>query len=192
MLCQICKKNPASVHMQEIRNGKTTVLHLCMECAGKRGVTQNGLMEGFDLTDLLKAFELSISNAPEEKKTPPAEEEDLQDPCPICMWRAEDVRKTGLFGCPECYIHFKELAVERLLELNNATVHTGKVPDYSGDLFNRNTERPAAAGESRKSIAARINALKQDMEESVRREEFELAAQLRDELNALLKENQVR
>ena len=35
MLCQICKANPATIHIQEIVNGQTNTLHICPECAKK-------------------------------------------------------------------------------------------------------------------------------------------------------------
>ena len=38
MLCQICKANPATIHIQEIANGEATTLHICAECARKRNI----------------------------------------------------------------------------------------------------------------------------------------------------------
>ena len=37
MLCQECKKNPATVHVTKIVNNIKTELHLCQSCAGERG-----------------------------------------------------------------------------------------------------------------------------------------------------------
>ena len=34
--CQFCGK-PATVHMTQIINSETTVVHMCSECAAKRG-----------------------------------------------------------------------------------------------------------------------------------------------------------
>lgn len=187
MLCQICKKNPAAVHLQEIKNGKRSVLHLCLECAGKRALPQGELFDGLNIADLLKTFEAEIN-----RKSVPEEEtpEKQLPPCPVCMWRLEDLRKTGFFGCPECYTHFKDLAAERLLELNNATIHTGRIPACSGDLFY--TEDTGEFGSlakeqaGREALAREIEELQQDIDGSIRREEYELAAQLRDRLQLLL------
>ena len=41
--CQFCGK-PATVHMTQIINSETTVVHMCSECAAKRGLLdQEGL-----------------------------------------------------------------------------------------------------------------------------------------------------
>ena len=40
MLCQICKANPATIHIQEIVNGQTNTLHICAECAKKRNLAE--------------------------------------------------------------------------------------------------------------------------------------------------------
>lgn len=175
--------------MQEIRNGKKSVLHLCLECAGKKALPHGGLLDGLDLADIMKAFETEL-----EKRSDAEEqaEKDPWGPCPVCMWKAADIMKTGLFGCPECYTHFKDLVAEKLLELNNAKIHTGRVPDYSGDLFHREEDDGirSLAGKQADSdaLAHRIAELKQDIEGSIRREEYELAAKLRDQLRQLLTE----
>ena len=36
MLCDICKKNEATVHIKEFHNGQCETHHLCAECAGKK------------------------------------------------------------------------------------------------------------------------------------------------------------
>ena len=35
MLCQICNKNPATIHVQEIINGEKKVFHLCGESGNR-------------------------------------------------------------------------------------------------------------------------------------------------------------
>lgn len=173
--------------MQEIRNGKKSVLHLCLECASKKALPHGSLLDNLDLSELMKMFETEMDQDTAKKEQPV---NDPFGPCPVCMWRAEDLYKTGLFGCPACYTHFKKLAVEKLLELSNSTIHAGRVPDYSSDLFpsEQNDEflslaKERAAGEE---LARRIEELEQDIEGSIRREEYELAAQLRDRLQLLL------
>lgn len=50
MLCDICGKNEATVHLTEIVNDKITKLHLCEECAKEKGAEME---EHFGLSDLL-------------------------------------------------------------------------------------------------------------------------------------------
>ena len=44
MLCEICKKNEATIHIQEIIGGQKKSMHLCSSCAAAK---QQG--EGLDL-----------------------------------------------------------------------------------------------------------------------------------------------
>ena len=37
MLCEECGKAPATVRLEQVINGKKTVMHLCEECARKAG-----------------------------------------------------------------------------------------------------------------------------------------------------------
>ena len=38
MLCQICGKNPASVHFTEIHDNKMSEIHVCERCAEEKGM----------------------------------------------------------------------------------------------------------------------------------------------------------
>ena len=38
ILCQVCKKNVATVHLTEIIKENKREIHLCEECAAKKGV----------------------------------------------------------------------------------------------------------------------------------------------------------
>ena len=51
MLCQICSKANATVHLTEIINDQMTEIHLCEKCAKEKGIA--GLGQPFGLQDLL-------------------------------------------------------------------------------------------------------------------------------------------
>ena len=55
MLCQICNKNPATIHVQEIINGEKKVFHLCGECASKKAETEP-ILQSFNLAEMLYNF----------------------------------------------------------------------------------------------------------------------------------------
>ena len=50
MVCNICGKNQATVHLTEIIDEQITELHLCEECAQKKGAQMES---HFGLSDLL-------------------------------------------------------------------------------------------------------------------------------------------
>ncbi|NQT30676.1 MAG: AAA family ATPase [Candidatus Saganbacteria bacterium] len=51
MICQKCKKRPASIHVTKILNNKKTTRHLCSQCAAEEGLLPGG-MGIDDLTSL--------------------------------------------------------------------------------------------------------------------------------------------
>ena len=53
MLCDICGKKPATVHLTEIINGKVKEVHLCEECARKKS---EQLQVQFNIADFLYDF----------------------------------------------------------------------------------------------------------------------------------------
>ena len=50
MLCDICKKNVATVHLTQMVEGKTKKVDLCEACSKDKGVDDP---TGFSLADLL-------------------------------------------------------------------------------------------------------------------------------------------
>lgn len=191
MLCQICKKNPATVHVQEIVNGEKRVMHFCAECAEKKSMLEP-FLQGMTLAGLLqKITEMEKEGSVDPKKTESPDgaagesrenrETEEETVCPECSWSLEQLKKTGRMGCPSCYTTFFPLLRKEL-----AGIHRGL--HYCGHDPERRTGSHGTAGgvpESAARIRERIATLKKDMEESIRREEFELAADLRDKIGAL-------
>ena len=195
MLCQICNKNPATIHIQEVVNGKKQSLHLCLPCAGKRSF-DHAALDGMDLAELMNSLEQSISemglipfkdlgkNAENDAEKLP----DLQ--CPSCRWTLAQFSKTGKLGCAACYDAFSEVLVNKLLEIHRSAIHTGKLPeiDLAGNYLTP-AERSPANTENKHDLIAELAELERDMKQSILREEYELAAQIRDRINALRSEN---
>ena len=50
MLCDLCKKNVAKVHLTQLDKGETKKIDLCEECAKVKGIDDP---TGFSLADLL-------------------------------------------------------------------------------------------------------------------------------------------
>ncbi|MBO5899938.1 MAG: hypothetical protein J6Q80_04310, partial [Lentisphaeria bacterium] len=51
MLCDICKKNEATIHIKEMHNNKWTSINLCAECAKKSEEVGSG-PAGMDLAQM--------------------------------------------------------------------------------------------------------------------------------------------
>lgn len=195
MLCQICNKNPATIHIQEVVNGKKQSLHLCLPCAGKRSF-DHAALDGMDLAELMNSLEQSISEMglipfKDLGKSAENDTEKLPDlQCPSCHWTLAQFSKTGKLGCTACYDAFSEVLVNKLLEIHRSAIHTGKLPeiDLAGNYLTP-AERSSANTENKHDVIAELAELERDMKQSILREEYELAAQIRDRINALRSEN---
>lgn len=164
MLCEICGKKQATVHITEIINDKTIEMHICEKCAEEKGVID---AQPFGVSDLLAGFmDLDVGLLPKEKGT--------IESCPKCGMTFEDFRKTGRFGCAHCYETFKKAILPLLQKIHGSTHHFGKSPhEISG-------------GKMGKEMVVRQ--LQDKLKTAVEKEEFEEAAQLRDKIKELQKD----
>ena len=182
MLCQICKLNPASIHIQEIVNGERNALHICAECAKKRNLaeeTANNPHFHEMLERLTQAIassaDLKLAELFEQKK--PQEEEEAEDlACTVCGTTFQSYRKTGKLGCAACYGQFGQVLFPELALVHHGSVHCGKTPPETVEQW----QDPAVS--ERINMRRELERLRKGLDESIRREEFELAAELRDKI----------
>jgi protein arginine kinase activator len=162
MLCDVCSKNPATVHLTEIIDEQMTELHLCEECAHKKSAAME---QQFGLSDLLAGM------ADFEKPSP--EKEAVTVKCPNCGLSYADFRKIGRLGCGECYRTFNKYLAPLLKRIHGATQHIGKVPFKAGKT------------PGKKEKVTDIAALKEKLQRAIQAEAFEEAARLRDQIRDL-------
>ncbi len=159
MLCNACKQNEAKVHLTKIVGDKMQKVDLCEDCSKDKGVD-----DPTSYSDLLLG--LSAAAAPSEPETAT----DLGAKCPTCGYSQADFKKAGRFGCSECYITFSDGLEGMLKTMHKGTRHTGKVP---------------AALQQSRAEAQKLKQLQKRLEKAVTEENFEEAAQLRDEIKRL-------
>lgn len=157
MLCDICKKNVATVHLTQMVEGKTKKVDLCEACSKEKGVDDP---TGFSLADLL----LGLGAAQEMAQAASGGE----TRCPSCGFTQADFKKAGRLGCAECYTTFAEGLEGLLKTMHKGTKHVGKVPQ---------------ALKRSQDLAERLRLLQKKLEKAVADEDFETAVQLRDEIN---------
>lgn len=172
MICQECNQRPATLHFTNFSNGEKTELYLCEKCAQEKGEmfnTNNG--PGFSINSLLAGL-LNIESAfykPNQEAFKP--QHVLQ--CPQCSMTFPQFVKIGRFGCASCYETFREplTPVLRRLHSGNFT-HIGKIPKrIGGDIHIRKT----------------VDDLKESLKNHIHQEEFEKAAEIRDQIRELEK-----
>ncbi len=181
MLCERCGKNPATVHYTQIINGVSSEIHICSECAREMGESMGEsfqqMMHGFVpmlFNDGMDSEPFGLGNflsgimgwgMPDE-----SEEED--EKCKYCGFNYSQFRKTGFLGCPQCYNTFRDRLDPLIKGIQGSNSHVGKVPRRKGGDLRTKRE---------------IEDLKAQLDASVKKEEFEEAAQLRDKIKDLEK-----
>ena len=96
--------------------------------------------------------------------------------CPVCGASWEQVRKSGRMGCATCYQAFDTLVQPLMVRMN------GIPQQHAADETGHAPEAPANEKQ------ARINKLREEMFAAVNAEEYERAAQLRDQIRLLERE----
>ena len=180
MLCQICKANPATIHIQEIVNGETNTLHISPECANKRNLAEGNAVNSH-FHEMLERLTQAIANSADlklaelfEQKKPEEEEAEIQ--CDVCGTSWHDFRKNGKVGCAACYEQFGQRLLDFIALNQHGSVHCGKTPPETLEQW----QDPTVS--ERISLRRELERLRKGLDESVRREEFELAAELRDKI----------
>lgn len=164
MLCDICGKNPATVHLTEIIDEQMNELHLCEECARQKSVQME---QQFGLGDLLAGLA--------EFEKPAKETEVSAVKCKNCGLSYNDFKKIGRLGCSECYSAFKKFLGPLLKKIHGSIQHSGKSP------------LKAAKAPKKKSD---LQDLRARLQKAIETEEFEEAARIRDQIKELEKKSQ--
>ncbi|SHJ36252.1 Protein-arginine kinase activator protein McsA [Geosporobacter subterraneus DSM 17957] len=162
MLCESCNKRNATVHVTKILNGNKTELHLCEQCA-KQG-EEMPFDASFTINNFLTGLLDSIQDSPikvDYIKT---------TKCDHCGMTYGKFKQLGRLGCAQCYTAFQEKLIELIKRVQGNEVHSGKMPKRSGGVIRLKKE---------------IKKLKVQLDEVIRKEEFEKAAVLRDKIREL-------
>ncbi|HEU4436356.1 MAG: UvrB/UvrC motif-containing protein [Candidatus Zixiibacteriota bacterium] len=167
MLCQECGKNEAGVHLTQIVNNKKTVLNLCRDCAEKRGMTANPLVQvPFPLAEILSSM---MGETPEKKKGRSGEAR-----CPGCGFTFAEFSKVGRFGCGQCYRTFQPQVSDLLRRIHGSTRHIGRKP----------TQVP-----HKETVLIEEKRLEDELKKAIAAEDFEKAARLRDRIKTLMRQD---
>jgi protein arginine kinase activator len=165
MLCDICGKNPATVHLTEIIDEKMNELHLCEDCARNKSAAME---QQFGLSDLLAGM------ADFEKSATNKEEEPVTAKCPACGLTYADFKKIGRLGCGECYNAFRKYLAPLLKRIHGSNQHIGKSPQKAKTLAKPATKKKTGLVE-----------LKNQLQKAIQQEAFEEAARLRDQIKEM-------
>ncbi|WP_309396981.1 UvrB/UvrC motif-containing protein [Cerasicoccus maritimus] len=145
--CVICGAT-AKVFINLVKTGHSAHSAYCLEHADELGLLSPGAYALLDSAE-----------------TNHAEQHHNSAKCPSCGFTLRDWKRTGRFGCADCYQAFEEKIMPALKRLHTDSVHRGKIPH---------------AAITPGLVANRIQELQRQLDSAVQEERFEDAAQTRD------------
>ena len=162
MICDICKKNEAVIHIEKHAANNHSQLNICADCAGIESFSPEKI-KGEDLNRIITemaAYQKSIDRAS----------------CEDCGTTSEEFHKTGKVGCAKCYTNMHEALNLRAWQIAKSIKHIGRTPynllikpaDFADDVED-------------------LQIIEEKLEKSISSENFEEAAILRDKIMELKK-----
>ena len=149
--------------LTQIINGQVSELALCEACARAKG-----LVDPQSLTFAEKFFPEEFKNrldklvreltVGEEAPRKAASGVNILNSCPVCGFKVDDYRRTGHLGCPDCYSVF------------------AREFDPTAEPEETHHEESTAIARAR---------LEKELQQAIAHENYERAAQLRDQINTL-------
>jgi len=162
MICDVCKKNPAKLHITQIVSDKKFSLHICPACANEKGITGPSINTSFSVEQFL-------TGAPAGEAAQRVDD-DAQKTCPSCGLSYNAFKESGRLGCSRCYDTFSVQLKPLIQKMQKEMKHLGKIPDK---------------GNERLILKRDISELRLQLKDAVSQEHFEMAAQLRDQIRRL-------
>ncbi|MFM7816585.1 MAG: UvrB/UvrC motif-containing protein [Verrucomicrobiota bacterium] len=158
MLCQFCKKAAAKVHYTQIVANEVKKVDLCEACAKEKGADDPTV---YSIADVLLG--LGASQKMEEATASTGN----TVTCPGCGFTQADFKKTGRLGCSRCYEVFADGLEQLLKGMHRGTQHKGKCP-------------PAV----QRTVDSQnlLQRLESELQAAIAKEDFELAATIRDQI----------
>ncbi|MBS6610101.1 MULTISPECIES: UvrB/UvrC motif-containing protein [Peptoniphilus] len=162
MLCDNCKERESVISYTKINDNEIEEVHLCEVCAEEKLKKE---FQGYK--NIIPQLENALKNI--FKFTANYyDEEDIA--CEFCGTKFSELKNTGTLGCPKCYESFGEEIKKYLKTINIDFRYRGKIPKNAESyiIYNR-----------------KLDDLKSKLELAINLEEYEKAAELRDEIKKL-------
>ncbi len=186
MLCEICKIREANIIYTEVIDGVKTEHHYCAQCA--RDLDFGPYSAIFDTDFPLGRFLSGLlgiagSNDQDEESVP-------QITCPTCGTTYQEFIDNSLFGCQDCYSVFDLLITDRIRQLQGSDSHKGKKPGRFSKIVPAASAVSDEEGKDILDVDDQVNVYQARLEDAIKREDYETAAQCRDEIRRLRGEGQ--
>jgi protein arginine kinase activator len=162
MICDICRRNNAVIHIEKHAGENRTQMKICSQCAGVDSMSPEHL-KGEDLQKIISDL---VSNFKPK----------AQEVCEKCGTSAIDFEKKHKVGCGSCYKFLKSAIHLQNWQAARNLKHVGRTPfnvDVEQVSFDPNVED--------------VELLEEKLCISIIAEDYEEAALLRDKIETLKK-----
>jgi len=160
MLCDVCHKNIATVHLTEVINDQVVEMHICQNCAQTKTEEVGGQLN-------ISYFLGGLSGISE------SQDKSKEIKCPSCGLNFSGFQKKGRLGCGQCYKVFRAQIIPLIKKIHSSARHVGKSP----------------LKEAKKTTDT-LDELKKSLIGAVQLEEYEEAARIRDKIKEVEKKKQ--
>ena len=165
MICDGCGRDNAVIKLVVMSEGQRVEQHLCVDCMREK--QKESIRAARTVFEALLGRKDAAEADGAAKEDGSEKQEEARCACGTCF---SEIRKTGKVGCPQCYDFFRDRLTEMMTVYAGSAQHAGSAPEQ-------------ADGESRGRLV--LEELHRKLTEAVELEEYERAAQIRDELRAL-------
>lgn len=165
MLCDHCKEREANVHITKIVNNDKSHVKLCEECAREYQEQMGFTQPNFSFHQFLA----SLLEQPGMIQGEPGPVQQASK-CTECGTTRKVFSQHGKLGCDQCYETFSQGLIPLVRRVHGRERHTGKVPKRTGQDIR---------------LKQQLENLKRKLQDLVASEEFEEAAQVRDQIREI-------
>ena len=162
--CDKCGAENANTHVKTIINGEFREYDLCSACAHKLGYSNPFADMESEFSHMLGSFFGNVL---------PARSQSTR--CEFCGSTYAEIANTGQVGCAHCYELFADRLNPSIVRIHGNAAHCGK--------------HSKAAAQAREEHAEtkeeKLRRLQSQLDEAVKQQEFERAAELRDEIKGM-------
>jgi len=160
MKCDNCGGEDAVIHIRQIIGNDVKDIRICQKCAAEKGILK-GIDDGeMTLPNILNGLIDDIN---------PLENTEVEK-CPSCGMKREDVNGEGRLGCSDCINAFRKEIPKALKKRSITSSHRGKLP------LNL---------EAVKTLLFDKEVLKNQLKKAIKKEDYESAAKLRDQIQEI-------
>lgn len=165
MKCDSCGKENANIHMTSIVNGVKEEHYYCQQCANQND-QGNGTMFSsmFDDSFFNNQFFANVMYPQSALGNSKA------IACPQCGMTISSFNHQGRLGCDRCYEAFHTQVMPLIKRIHGSTSYEGRIPQRGAADF---------------KVEQTIKQLRNELIQAVKQEQFERAAQIRDEIKSL-------